>query len=169
MNEATALAKARKTGELVEVLSLRGESTEVFATPEGDLEAREYLRPTWTRSGGAWKRVETDLAATADGMVAPKATTVDLKLSGGGSEDPLVRMERAGRELSLSWPTALPEPQLSGALATYPEVLPGVDLRMTAQEDGFTQLLVVKSAEGRREPQADRTAPEVERRRDDGP
>lgn len=152
VDEATALAKARKTGELVEVLSLRGESTEVFATPGGDLEAREYLRPTWTRSGGAWKRVETDLAATADGMVAPKATTVDLKFSGGGSEDPLVRMERAGRELSLSWPTTLPEPQLSGALATYPEVFPGVDLRMTAQEDGFTQLLVVKSAEAAANP-----------------
>ncbi|MFJ6565776.1 LamG domain-containing protein, partial [Streptomyces sp. NPDC091412] len=32
------------------------------------------------------------------------------------------------------------------AVATYASVLPDVDLRMTAQEDGFTQLLVVKSA-----------------------
>ncbi|MFJ8080128.1 LamG-like jellyroll fold domain-containing protein [Streptomyces sp. NPDC096205] len=152
VDEETALEKARKTGELVEVLSLRGEASEVFATPDGNLEAREYLRPTWTRSGGAWRRVDTDLAATTNGMVAPKATTVDLEFSGGGSDAPLVRMERAGRELSLSWPTALPEPQLSGAVATYPEVLPGVDLRMTAQEDGFTQLLVVKSAEAAANP-----------------
>jgi hypothetical protein len=61
-------------------------------------------------------------------------------------------MERAGRTMSLSWPTALPEPRLSGAMATYPDVLPGVDLRMTAQEDGFTQLLVVKSAEAAANP-----------------
>jgi hypothetical protein len=152
VDEAAALAKAKRTGEQVEVLSLRGESTEVFATPDGNLEAREYLRPTWTRSDGVWKRVETDLASTADGMVAPKATTVGLEFSGGGSDEPLVRMERAGRELSLSWPTELPEPQLSGSVATYAEVLPGVDLRMSAQEDGFTQLLVVKSAKAAANP-----------------
>lgn len=36
---------------------------------------------------------------------------------------------------------------MEGDTATYPEVLPGVDLRLGAREDGFTQLLVVKSAE----------------------
>ncbi|MEV5439525.1 LamG-like jellyroll fold domain-containing protein [Streptomyces sp. NPDC052682] len=150
--EAEALAQASKSGEPVEVLARRGETTEVFATPEGDFEAREYLRPVWTRANGSWKRLDTDLAPADDGTVVPKAATVGLRFSGGGSEDPLVRMERAGRTMSLSWPTALPEPQLSGAMATYPDVLPGVDLRMTAQEDGFTQLLVVKSAEAAKNP-----------------
>ncbi|WP_018543807.1 LamG-like jellyroll fold domain-containing protein [Streptomyces sp. LaPpAH-108] len=146
-SESEALAKAEKSGEPVEVTSLRGESSEVFATPEGDLEAREYLRPVWARDNGRWKRVDTELAATGEGMVAPKSTTVGVQFSGGGDKAPLVRLERAGRKLSLSWPTALPKPELSGAVATYPSVMPDVDLRMTAQEDGFTQLLVVKSAE----------------------
>lgn len=56
-------------------------------------------------------------------------------------------MLKNGRELALSWPKDLPDPELNGNTVTYPEVLPGVDLRMTAQQDGFTQLLVVKSAE----------------------
>ncbi|MGW4728485.1 LamG-like jellyroll fold domain-containing protein [Streptomyces shenzhenensis] len=56
-------------------------------------------------------------------------------------------MTKAGRELALSWPGTLPSPQLEGDTATYADVLPGVDLRLGAQEDGFTQLLVVKSAE----------------------
>lgn len=56
-------------------------------------------------------------------------------------------MTKNGRELALSWPGVLPSPELNGKTVTYPEVLPGVDLRMTAQQDGFTQLLVVKSAE----------------------
>jgi hypothetical protein len=152
VNEAQALATARKSGESVEVLSLRGETTEVFATPDGNFEAREYLRPMWTRGDGAWERVDTDLAPAEGGTIAPRATTVDLRFSGGGAKAPLVSMERAGRTMSLSWPTPLPEPELSGAMATYPDVLPGVDLRMTAQEDGFTQLLVVKSAEAAKNP-----------------
>ncbi|BFO21798.1 hypothetical protein SHKM778_81860 [Streptomyces sp. KM77-8] len=64
-----------------------------------------------------------------------------------------MRMRRAGRELSLSWPTLLPKPEVEGAVATYPSVLPGVDLRMTAQADGFAQLLVVKSAEAAANPE----------------
>ncbi|MEU3144987.1 LamG-like jellyroll fold domain-containing protein [Streptomyces sp. NPDC006999] len=144
--EAEALAKAERTGEPVEIASLRGESSEVFATPEGDLQAREYLRPVWSRVGGGWKRVDTDLAATGEGTVAPKVSTLGVEFSGGG-ESPLVSMRRAGRELSLSWPTPLPVPELAGPVATYPSVLPDVDLRMTASADGFTQLLVVKTAE----------------------
>ncbi|MGW7590995.1 LamG-like jellyroll fold domain-containing protein [Streptomyces rubiginosohelvolus] len=147
VSEEEAIEEAKKTGEEVEVVSQRRESREVFATPEGNLEAREYLRPVWTRVGGTWTRIDTALSRREDGSVAPGATSVKLQFSGGGEKTPLVRMERAGRAVSLSWPGKLPSPALDGAVATYPSVLPGVDLRMTAQEDGFTQLLVVKTAE----------------------
>nr|WP_318036820.1 LamG-like jellyroll fold domain-containing protein [Streptomyces caniscabiei] len=144
--DAKALAKAARTGKPVEITSMRGESSEVFATPEGHLEAREHLRPVRTRVNGEWQDIDTTLARGANGTVAPKATTVGLTFSGGGT-DPLVRMIKNGRELALSWPEKLPAPELSGNTVTYPDVLPDVDLRMTAQQDGFTQLLVVKSAE----------------------
>ncbi|MEV6168304.1 LamG-like jellyroll fold domain-containing protein [Streptomyces sp. NPDC051954] len=144
--DAKALAEAARTGKPVEVISLRGESSEVFATPEGHLEAREYLRPVRTRVDGEWRDIDTTLTRGANGTVAPKVATVGLAFSGGGSA-PLVRMTKSGRELALSWPGKLPSPELNGNAVTYPEVLPGVDLRMTAQQDGFTQLLVVKSAE----------------------
>ncbi|WP_442819069.1 LamG-like jellyroll fold domain-containing protein [Streptomyces sp. NBC_01235] len=125
---------------------MRGESSEVYATPEGHLEAREHLRAVRTRVDGAWRAIDTTLTRGADGTVLPKATTVGLTFSGGGSA-PLVRMTKNGRELALSWPEKLPAPELNGNTVTYPDVLPDVDLRMTAQQDGFTQLLVVKSAE----------------------
>ncbi|MFD7491899.1 LamG-like jellyroll fold domain-containing protein [Streptomyces sp. NPDC059832] len=127
-------------------MSLRGESRDVFATPDGNLEAREYLRPVRARVGGEWQSIDTALTRSGDGDVAPNVSTVDLAFSGGGRA-PLVRMKRAGRELALSWPGDLPAPELDGATATYGNVLPDVDLRMEAQEDGFTQLLVVKSAQ----------------------
>ncbi|MFD7101402.1 LamG-like jellyroll fold domain-containing protein [Streptomyces celluloflavus] len=145
LSEGEARAKAKRTGENVEIASLRGESSDVFATPEGDLEAREYLRPVRARVGGEWKSVDTDLARTSGGMVAPKVTTVGLSVSGGGDDQPLVRMTKAGRQLELSWPGTLPAPELNGATATYRDVLDGVDLRMGVQEDGFSQLFVVKS------------------------
>ncbi|MFD5747183.1 LamG-like jellyroll fold domain-containing protein [Streptomyces sp. NPDC127033] len=141
-----ALAEAKRLGRPVEVGSLRGEHSDVFATPEGALEAREYLRPVRARVDGAWRPVDTELAKASDGSVAPKVSTVGIRFSSGGTE-PLVRMDKAGREVALTWPGALPAPELSGSTATYREVLPGVDLRMGAQEDGFTQLLVVKTAE----------------------
>ncbi|WP_406740655.1 LamG-like jellyroll fold domain-containing protein [Streptomyces atratus] len=127
-------------------MSLRGESRDVFATADGNLEAREYLRPVRARIGGVWKSIDTGLTQSDDGRVAPRVSTVGLEFSGGGSA-PLVRMEKAGRELALSWPGDLPAPELDGAIATYSNVLPDVDLRMEAQEDGFTQLLVVRTAQ----------------------
>ncbi|MGW0825057.1 LamG-like jellyroll fold domain-containing protein [Streptomyces sp. NPDC002845] len=145
MTETEALAEAKRIGKKVEVVSLRGESSEVFATPEGELEAREYLRPVWTRIDGQWQAVDTTLAK-ADGMVAPKAASADVAFSGGG-QGPLVRLQRAGRMLELTWPGTVPTPALDGDTATYTEILPGVDLRLAVKPEGFTQLLVVKSAE----------------------
>lgn len=149
VSEATtedALDEAKRLGRSVEVGSLRAESSDVYATSDGNLEAREYLRPVRARVGGEWKPVDTDLVKTSEGMVTPRVTTVGLAFSAGG-DAPLVRMTKAGRELALSWPGTLPAPELDGATATYRNVLPDVDLRMGAQEDGFTQLLVVRSAE----------------------
>lgn len=136
----------------MEATALRGETSEVFATPEGELEAIEHLRPVRARVDGAWKPVDTDLAQSADGTLVPGAVTVGLEFSGGG-DGPLVRLERAGRSLALSWPTTLPAPRVEGDTATYPEVLPDVDLRVRAQVDGFSQLLVVKSAQAAKSPE----------------
>ncbi|MFC4517929.1 LamG-like jellyroll fold domain-containing protein [Streptomyces ehimensis] len=143
--EREALDEAKRSGKKVEVAALRGETRDVFATPKGTLEAREYLRPVRTRSHGEWKPIDTTLTKSADGSVTPRTATVGIKFSGGGDTS-LVELDKAGKKVALSWPTKLPEPRLDGDTATYPDVLPDVDLRVAAQTDGFTQLLIVKSA-----------------------
>ncbi|MDX3457244.1 LamG domain-containing protein [Streptomyces sp. ME02-8801-2C] len=153
--EDAALAEAKRTGKDVEVAALRSETREVYAKPSGVLEAAEHLRPVRTRVDGAWKKIDTSLRERADGTLAPVAAAVGIAFSGGGGQQPLITLEKAGRELSLSWPTALPEPVVVGATATYPAVLPGVDLQVRADIDGISQLLIVKSAEAAANPQLD--------------
>ncbi len=45
----------------------------------------------------------------------------------------------------MGWTGKLPEPVLDGVRATYPEVLPGIDLAVEATRTGFEQFVVVKS------------------------
>jgi Concanavalin A-like lectin/glucanases superfamily len=146
-----AQAEAASSGENVEITSLRDESSEVYATPDGDFEAVQHLRPVRTRAGGQWQDIDNTLAKGADGSVAPKAAAVGMTFSGGG-DGPLVQLERAGRKLAFTWPKPLPEPTLDGDTATYASVLPDVDLTLRADTDGFSELLVVRTAEAARNP-----------------
>ncbi|MEV6494573.1 LamG-like jellyroll fold domain-containing protein, partial [Actinoplanes sp. NPDC051633] len=97
------------------------------------------------RDGGGWTDPDTRLSKRPDGSVAPAAVVKPLVFSGGGSKAPLARLSVGDRSIELRWPKALPAPRLSGGTATYPEVLSGVDLELTAQLDGFSSVLVVKN------------------------
>jgi hypothetical protein len=67
----------------------------------------------------------------------------ELVFSGGGRQ-PLVRIRDGDHQLALGWPAPLPAPVLDRNTATYSGVLPGVDLRLTAHAQGFSQVLVVR-------------------------
>ncbi|SEE15632.1 Concanavalin A-like lectin/glucanases superfamily protein [Streptomyces sp. 3213] len=148
---SAAESAAEASGANVEVTSLRSESGEVYATPDGQLEAVQHLKPVRTRVDGAWKVIDNTLAKQSDGSVVPNAAAVGLSFSKGGS-DPLVTLDRAGRKLSFSWPTSLPTPTLDEDTATYTNVLPDVDLKIRSVTDGFSELLVVKTAAAAKNP-----------------
>jgi len=98
------------------------------------------------RPDGGWVPVDTTLSVQPDGSVAPKAITTGLSLSGGGP-GPLYTLSKDGKSLSVAWPYgALPVPSLSGATATYADVLPGVNLLVTATPTGVSDLIEVMSA-----------------------
>ncbi|MEO6083321.1 MAG: LamG-like jellyroll fold domain-containing protein [Umezawaea sp.] len=151
-----AAAMAKDCGQRVEVASLRSEAAQTFAKPTGGFVTEESMEPRWShRPDGSWAEIDTGLAIAADGTVAPKATVVPVVFSGGGT-GPLATLrstDSAGQELSVSWPGgALPTPVLSGDSATYPGVLPGVDLKVTATALGFTEVLVVKDRQAAKNP-----------------
>ncbi|WP_326649962.1 MULTISPECIES: FG-GAP-like repeat-containing protein [unclassified Streptomyces] len=150
--EDYALEQAAATSQPFELTSARTESTDTWALPDGTWSVKRYGTPVRMLRGGAWIATDPTLAFATDGTVVPKASTVSVAFSGGGS-GPLLSGVKDGRTLSLSWPKPLPKPTLSENVATYADVLPGVDLQLKAEVEGFSQLLVVKTAQAAANPE----------------
>ena len=142
--EALAATEAKRTGRRVELPGTRTETAQVFANPDGTKTLEQHAMPVRVRRGSGWVAPDPTLRRDTDGAVRPVATVSPIVLSGGGSST-LLSIGDTGRQVRLGWPGVLPAPQLSGAVATYPEVLPGVDLRITVGVDDFSHVLVVKS------------------------
>ncbi|MFJ5218723.1 LamG domain-containing protein [Streptomyces sp. NPDC088354] len=152
-DESSTSATAAETGERVEVIGLRDEYAQTFANPDGTFTLEQATVPQRVKAAdGTWLDPDATLERRADGRIAPKAAVVDVSFSGGGAGEGMLRIAEGGKSLSLGWPGVLPQPVLSGATATYPEVLPGVDLQMTATVEGYREVLVVKSAQAAANP-----------------
>ncbi|MDF5759204.1 LamG-like jellyroll fold domain-containing protein [Spongiactinospora sp. TRM90649] len=149
--EREALDRARQTKQRVEALALRTEARQVFANPDGTFTSETSALPERVRRGDGWADVDPSLVFAADGSVRTVATPLELTFSGGGAA-PLAVIGEEGRSVAMTWPGSLPKPSLAGDTATYAEVLPGVDLKVTASVLGFSEVLVVKSREAAADP-----------------
>ncbi|WP_225850902.1 LamG-like jellyroll fold domain-containing protein [Streptomyces sp. HPF1205] len=148
--ERLASADAHRSGRRVEVGAGRTATQSEYADPDGTFTRLTAQRPVRVRQGSGWVPVDPSLAR--DGHVLrTKATTDALAVSGGGS-GPLAALSGEGWRLSLSWPYPLPAPAVEGATATYHGVLPGVDLRVTAADEGFGEQVVITSRRAARDP-----------------
>ncbi|MFC9246591.1 FG-GAP-like repeat-containing protein [Streptomyces sp. NPDC057136] len=150
--EEYALEQAAATGQPYELVSARTESTDTWALPEGSWSVKRYGTPVRLLRDGAWIPTDANLVFATDGSVVPNVSIVDVTFSGGGA-GPLLTGVKDGRTLSLTWPDPLPTPTLDENVATYAEVLPGVDLQLKAEIEGFSQLLVVKTAQAATNPE----------------
>jgi hypothetical protein len=142
-----ASQRAVETGTRVEVVEARDEYSQTFANPDGTFTLDESVAPQRARDAdGVWSDPDPTLETAADGSVRPRATVTDLRFAGAGDGAGLVRLSRGGQTVTVDWPGRLPAPQLSDDdSVVYPEVKPGVDLRLTATLEGYRQVLVVKS------------------------
>ena len=62
--------------------------------------------------------------------------------------------DTSGNWVSVAWPDgSLPVPVISGSTATYPSVLPGVNLVLTASDQGMSEVLEIMSAAAASDPQ----------------
>ncbi|WP_332759885.1 FG-GAP repeat domain-containing protein [Streptomyces sp. MT206] len=149
-SEARAFDLAHTSGKRVEIIDRRTEYSETYANPDGSLGQRQFTLPAWTRQDATWRRTDPTVIKHADGTLGPTAA-FGITFSPGG-DGPLVAMEKHGKKLALTWPGKLPEPVVGGNTALYKSVLPGVDLKLIAEVNGFAEHLVINTPEAAANP-----------------
>jgi len=146
VTDEQAQAQAESTGQPVLATADSTATETTTANPDGTFTADESAAPVQELVNGTWTPLSASLVQNSDGSYSPAVSDQQLTLSGGGGTT-IATMTADNRTLALSWPTALPAPSVSGPTATYPNVLPGVDLQVTADTDGgFSDDLIVHNA-----------------------
>ncbi|MFG3042193.1 LamG-like jellyroll fold domain-containing protein [Streptomyces sp. NPDC048330] len=141
-----ALKEAAASGNRVEVVGERTERETVFANPDGaTFTLEKSIAPVRVDTGSGWATPDATLIRRTDGSVGPKTASVDLSFSGGGAGAGLVTIGQDGQSVSMGWPGQLPAPRLDGERAIYDNVLPDVNLILTATVEGFRQVLEVET------------------------
>ncbi|MEU9220511.1 DNRLRE domain-containing protein [Streptomyces sp. NPDC048376] len=180
VNEAEAISRAAKSGEPVEVTALRAPRSTTWARPDGLMAKQLYSSPVRAKVDGRWTAIDRDLHRTADGW-EPRATNTRMVFSAGSGQRAGGRASRAGAHrvslvagkaaaaetqtplatlyvdgytIELTWPGTVPAPVIDGSRALYPEIFPGADLVLTADDDGFAQLVVLKNRQAAADPRA---------------
>lgn len=140
---AVALVQAAASGHAVPIASATTPTQQVLANPDGSFTATVNPQPVRLWQGGTWVPVDATWVRRPDGSITTTATPTPITLSPGGT-GPLATLTSGTDTVSFSWNGTLPTPTLDGNVATYPHVLPGVDLRVTATPTGeVSEVLVV--------------------------
>jgi hypothetical protein len=145
--EQAAVAQARATGKPVVVGSLTTGTLLETAKPDGTLVASTNILPVRVKTNAGWVPVDTRLRLSGGRLAAVAVPGDTVSFSAGGTSV-AARISDGKSSLGLFWPGTLPAPAVSGSSATYPNVLPGVNLVLTAvsgHSGGFQEVLVVTS------------------------
>ncbi|RKT02185.1 VCBS repeat protein [Streptomyces sp. 3211.6] len=102
-----------------------------------------------TKASAAGDNARASRGASRVPLVRPAVTKADVPQPAWTD---LVRLSLDGHDLAVAWPGPLPEPVISGSRALYENVRPGIDLVLTAQDGGYTHVLVVKDKQAAADP-----------------
>ncbi|WP_432841102.1 LamG-like jellyroll fold domain-containing protein [Dactylosporangium sp. CA-092794] len=148
------------------VASKATERTDVYQNADGSYTQRIFEEPVnFKAADGSWEPIDSTLRPDAQGRPQVGANAFELSFAGGGARkldadgqalktsaaagDDLVRLTPSkGTELAYSLAGAtLGKALVSGQVATYREVLPGVDLELAALSSGVKETLTLRSAD----------------------
>jgi hypothetical protein len=152
---AQATARARVTGRAVVIGAFTTPTSTVTAQPDGRLVGSSSVLPVRVRAKSGWVLVDTRLRRSAAGRLAAAALPGDTVSFSRGGTGAAAELSTPSARLELWWPGALPVPSVSGSSATYKDVLPGVDLVLSAtsrEAGGFREVLVVNSRSAAADP-----------------
>ncbi|ROQ93641.1 concanavalin A-like lectin/glucanase superfamily protein [Streptomyces sp. 2132.2] len=149
-----ARAEAKSTGKPVLLNYLTTANSQTFVTPRGTLTTESSPLPERVKAqDGTWRPADATLRANADGSVSPVASVSAVTLSGGGTGPMATMTTPDGKKLAVKAPFPLPKPAINGNDALYANVLPDIDLRLSANTlGGWSQVLIVRTAEAAANP-----------------
>ncbi|MER7674494.1 LamG-like jellyroll fold domain-containing protein [Kitasatospora sp. NPDC096128] len=150
-----AIADAKRTGKPVPVPELTDEYSETVATPAGHLARTQHAEPQRVKQNNGWANLDGTLVPDERGGYRPRTAVAGVHLSGGGDGPLGTLTSQDGESLTIDSPFPLTRPSLdpNGDALVYPEVAPGIDLRVTASKlGGLSTVLVVKTAEAAKNP-----------------
>ncbi|MGW1998185.1 FG-GAP-like repeat-containing protein [Embleya sp. NPDC001921] len=177
--ETRAQKQAAATGQPVLVTETLTATGTTHANPDGTFTRDEAVKPVRVKRDGQWTPVDTTLVPGADGSLTTRATSVGLRFAGTparppaaddraardatrpttvtaeptpGTDTRLLEMSVGASRFAMHWPGPLPAPIVRDSRVLYPDVLPGTDLVLTAGDNGFSQVIVVKSREAAADP-----------------
>ncbi|GAB3610299.1 hypothetical protein GCM10027414_24250 [Humibacter ginsengiterrae] len=146
-SESDASAIARAHNHSVVVDSETTPTSQISALPNGSFQYEADSVPVRVKQNGTWGKIDTALTQLSDGLWAPTASAAQVRFGSGGS-NVLDKVQTVGGDwITETWPYGnLPTPSVSGSTATFADVLPGVDVRLTATASGMSDVLVIESA-----------------------
>lgn len=124
----------------------------VFDNADGTQTSEYSATPVnYQRADGSWAPIDTDLVPATDGGSGWRNTAdaVGVRLASRADAAELARFEVDGSHtlaFGLADAAAVPG-RADGDTVTYPGVLPGVDLRLSAQSGSVKETLVLRDAE----------------------
>jgi len=152
-NVYAARLLAEVSRQRVLVSELLTENSTTFVNADGSFTTESSSAQVRVRDAAAesgWRDLDFTLVVKPDGSVGPVSGLNSVSLSNGGDLDSVAltgivqAVDVDGSVIGFGWGSALPIPVLSGNRATYLNVLPGVDIVVEVNSEGFEQFFVVK-------------------------
>jgi RHS repeat-associated protein len=122
-------------------------TSDVYANTDGTYTRKVFENPVnFKTADGTWAPIDNSLMR-AGGRLRAKASGLGLSFAGSSGDDPLAVVQvDSGHALSYSLAgAAAVSGAVDGDTATYPSVMPGTDLRLTARATGVKESLVLHS------------------------
>ncbi len=142
---ASAVNAAQTTGQPIPVEGMTTPTEQTLAMPDGTMQYQASSLPVRVEQADAWVPVDTTLTEVG-GWWEPTASAAPVRFSSGGSDQLAQVQTESGEWVTERWPYGtLPAPVVEGDTATYPDVLPGVDLKMVATKTGQASIYVIKT------------------------
>lgn len=135
-------AEAERTGKPVEVVEARTVDSTYWVNPDGTMTVDVFAGPIRVWEGSELVEIDTTLVVDEKG-VHPQAADADVVFSAGGRGE-MASVSKDGVGIGFGWPDVLPVPELEGSVATYRDVLPGIDLELEALPGGYAKRFVVR-------------------------